>query len=153
MCYNEEKGVEKMEKKLVEEFKAACREYFSRVSLSSLRVYGRSLQLQKPTTKNKNELIEDILSVLIGEVVPKRNNTGAPIKDFYLNEQIIEDINEFREKFFGTELPVLPPIVTQEEQEETPSITKIQFVLNFNDLTYEQKEKLKIFLDSLTTVY
>ena len=70
-----------MEEEKIVQFKEACRNYFQKVSLNALRSYGRFIGLQKPTTQKKQEVIEDIIKMLCGEIKPDRNGQGAPVKE------------------------------------------------------------------------
>ena len=82
-------------------FKEVCAQYLNRQSLVDLRSYGRFLNLPRPTDFKKTELIGEILSVLCGEKNPQRTKRGAPIKNNYLNADILEKIEEIKSKTLG----------------------------------------------------
>ena len=148
-----------MKERRVEEFKAACREYLESVSLHLLRIYGRALQMKKPTTMKKGELIEEILGVLSGEIVPQRNNKGAPIKYDHLDKKVIEKINALKVEYLGEEQPKSSASSEKEEIEKIKETKDsdikysscVQLVLNIMDLNNEQQDCLKAFLSSLVT--
>ena len=64
------------------EFKNACATYLSTLSVNSLRSYAREVGVAKPTTKKKQHLIEEILGIFSGDILPQpRATMGAPVKD------------------------------------------------------------------------
>lgn len=64
------------------EFKNACAIYLSTLSVNSLRSYAREVGVAKPTTKKKQQLIEEILGIFSGDILPQpRATMGAPVKD------------------------------------------------------------------------
>ncbi len=64
------------------EFKNTCAMYLSTLSVNSLRSYAREVGVAKPTTKKKQQLIEEILGIFSGEILPQpRATMGAPVKD------------------------------------------------------------------------
>lgn len=64
------------------EFKNTCGMYLSTLSVNSLRSYAREVGVAKPTTKKKQQLIEEILGIFSGEILPQPKATmGAPVKD------------------------------------------------------------------------
>ncbi|MBQ8394907.1 MAG: hypothetical protein IJX49_04975 [Clostridia bacterium] len=142
-----------MEERRVKEFKVACREYFSTVSLNFLRSYGRYLQLHNPTAINKKALIEEIVRVLCGESFPKRKSVGAPVKDDHVEMRILEKVAELKREYLGEEeIPFSAPLQKEEEgkkENETPCC--VQLVFNISDLTDEQKRLLNVFLASFQT--
>ncbi len=80
----------------VDEFKWKCREYLMRQGIAALRPYGRAIGVSEPTAKSKGVLIEDIISILAGEVEPKpRSSRGAPIKDDHVDPSIYSKIKEY----------------------------------------------------------
>ena len=80
------------------EYKYACIEFLSNFALNSLRSYGRSIGVSNPTKdKKKNVLIEEIVAVLAGEVMPQSPSTrGAPIKNDFIDPKITEGLKQIR---------------------------------------------------------
>ena len=143
-----------MENKNVEEFRLACKEYFSSLSVSALRAYGVFLCLRKPSTLNKTELIAELIAVLCGEITPQRVLRGAPLKNKYLDPSIVESVESLKKHFLEgeEEEPVLQqqgeePSLPPQPQPIPPAIVKIE--LNMESLSQEQKELLGALLKAL----
>ena len=84
-----------MTRKNVKEFKLACKEFLTSYSLHGLRPYGREVGVHGPTKKDKDALIEAIVSILAGELAPEpRSKRGAPVKDDTVDPKIYEYIGE-----------------------------------------------------------
>ncbi len=80
------------------------REYFSTLSLSDLRTFGRFQGVRAATQLKKEALIEEIVNVLTGKTQPVFPKTegkpvGAPPKNFVINPDIMPMIEEIRRKF------------------------------------------------------
>ncbi|MBE7079203.1 MAG: hypothetical protein E7380_05035 [Clostridiales bacterium] len=141
-----------MRNKNVEEFRLACKEYFSSLSVSALRAYGVFLCLRKPSTLNKTELIAELIAVLCGEITPQRVLRGAPLKNKYLDPSIVESVESLKKHFLEEEEPVLQqqgeePVLPPQPQPIPPAIVKIE--LNMESLSQEQKELLGALLKAL----
>ena len=82
----------------IREYKYACKEFLSGFALNALRSYGREIGLNNPTKdKKKNVLIEEIVAVLAGEVLPVIPSTrGAPVKNDFIDPKIYEGIRQIR---------------------------------------------------------
>ena len=82
----------------VKEYKYACKEFLSSFALNALRSYARSIGVCNPTKdKKKNVLIEEIVAVLAGEVLPQMPSTrGAPVKNDFVDPKLIEGMKEIR---------------------------------------------------------
>ena len=80
------------------EYKYACREFLSGFALNALRSYGREIGVSNPTKdKKKNVLIDEIVAVLAGEVLPTMPSTrGAPVKNDFTDPKIQEGIKQIR---------------------------------------------------------
>ncbi len=130
--------------KSVEEFRLACKEYFSSLSVSTLRAYGAFLRLKKPSTLNKTELIAELIAVLCGEITPQRGLQGAPLKNKYLDPSILERVESFKKQFLEGEepAPVLP-------SDDSPSPAVVKIELNMERLTQEQKRLVGELLSKL----
>lgn len=78
-------------------FKDACAKCLDAYALMSLRSYAREIGVDKPTKKQKGELIAEIVSVLAGEKEPvQRTTRGAPVKDDFVDPQITAAINKLQ---------------------------------------------------------
>ena len=88
-----------------DEFKRECKEFLSKFSLYSLRSYARDIGVVNPTKdKKKNVLIEEILLVLSGEVMPQAPSAlGAPVKNNLVDPKIQEGIDYIRRRHSGDE--------------------------------------------------
>ena len=153
-----------MNTKNIADFKKECTSYLCHKSVEVLRAYGRSIGMQKPTTLNKQDLICAILATICGELPPNRNQKGAPVKNNFLDEHIVDDMERFQEKYgIGTrqnldtqppltapckqELAALSPEIVKEVQKESP--VTLHLTVDYSNLTDVQKEKLKEFLDCI----
>ena len=123
--------------------KEEYRMYLQTLSLDDLRCYGRFLQLQSPTKLRKKELIETIILVLCGELTPKRNRRGAPIKNNHCDPKIHDTLKQISN---GT-LPALNK--NQNEEFTYPKSVNLSITINPATLTEEQKKKLSAFILSL----
>ncbi len=80
-----------------QQFKMAMQAYLSsaEVSIGDLRAYGRVIGVDKPTTKVKSELIEEITLVLLGELAPvSQSSRGAPVKNNFVKPTVLNTINQ-----------------------------------------------------------
>jgi len=143
--------MEKEEKKKAY-FKELCFEYLIQLSLVDLRAYGRFLKLPRPTYLKKEELINEILSVLCGEKNPTRTQRGAPIKNNWFSTEIPSVIEKLKRKAFGEELNLIQKKKTKREKEKI-SIQRnsvlLQFSIAVEKLNHRQKQLLNDFLNSL----
>ena len=117
--------------KNVEEFKCKCREYLSTLSLDTLRVIGRKVNVHAPTqNKNKPVLIELILGVLAGEILPApRSNRGKPVIDDYIKPEILNDLKDIYESHVVApekEIEEVDIITRLKEVKENPHILKVE---------------------------
>ena len=128
------------------DFKTRCRQYLSTCSLGDLRCYGRTLNLPYPTRLKKQELIDTIIGCIIGEEIYQRNNRGAPIKNHHFPPEIADTLNALKEEILGLSS------VAKEHKTEPLSVKEpvtLQLSIIVDQLTEEQKQLLKNFLDSL----
>ena len=138
----------------VEQFKEICRYYFSTLPLASVQAYGRDLGLCRPTGMKKADLIEEILKVLCGGEVEPRNARGAPIKN--TNSGTIAQEIEALQKKYLSEILDKQTTVVKEQKEPAPALVaeriiceSAQIVIQFSDLTKEQKKLFMKFLKSV----
>ncbi len=86
-----------VDEKNIKLFSLQCRDFLDRFSISELRAYGRSVGVSRATAKKKEDLIDDIIRIFIGELAPiERSRLGAPIKNDYVNIRIVETVNAYR---------------------------------------------------------
>ena len=85
----------------VNEYKYACRDFLSGFALNALRSYGREIGVCNPTKdKKKNVLIDEIVAVLAGEVMPMMPSTrGAPVKNDFVDPKLSEGIEKIRKQY------------------------------------------------------
>lgn len=86
-----------------EEFISACQGFLEGFGIQTLRSYAREVGVFNPTKeKNKAQLIEEIIKVLIGEVTPRApSRCGAPVKNNFVDPQVQAGINVLRQRFLA----------------------------------------------------
>lgn len=133
-------------------FKELCKAYFQEISLEDLRRYGRHLELQKPTTLKKEDLINEILLVICDEKKPSRNLRGAPIKNTSFLPEIPLQIEKFREEIFGISYNIENTTINKNKNKENffNNLVVLNLSLSINELTKEQKQLTLKLLESLT---
>lgn len=143
-------------------FKIKCLECLSSFNVHKLRAYGRYLQLPKPSTIKKDELLNQIISVLCGEDTPERNKRGAPIKNDDFPPEILDKISKLQRKYFPesfvaqpepepepvTNLREMLPLYLKENR-LLPKTLELTLSLDVDKLNGNQKELLFLFLQSL----
>ncbi len=94
-------------KENMQKFQYACRIYLSTLGIGDLRNYGREIGVARPTAKNKERLISDVIGILSGDLLPVPvSKQGAPVKNDRVDERIPKKISQFRQQFFEEELRV-----------------------------------------------
>ncbi len=89
-----------MNENAVKEFKIACANYLRTVSLNDLRAYARMLNFTDPTKLKKGDLLQSIVAVSAGEMIPAgRNNRGAPVKNNYVPPKLIETVENLKRRY------------------------------------------------------
>lgn len=83
----------------IEKFKLAATAYLHNRGLGSLRGYGRYIGLERPTTMKKQPLVEEIVAVLCGEKTPQRTRRGAPIKNRFVDENDLREIERLQREY------------------------------------------------------
>lgn len=79
------------------QLKNAYRVYLSTLSIGVLRSLGRQIGVYKSTVKKKEELVEQIVAIETGELLPARQSSrGAPVKDSYVDPRIFERLEEIK---------------------------------------------------------
>lgn len=89
-----------MDDKALLEFKYSLKGYLSTLDIGNLRAYGRNVGVFNPTKKKKDDLIEDIILILSGQLAPsKPSKLGAPVKSNFVDPKIIEVIEGYCTKY------------------------------------------------------
>lgn len=89
------------------QFKLRCKAYLSQLDINRLRAYGRSIGVESPTKKNKEELIDEIIAILSGELAPvKQSNRGAPVKNDQVDQRIPAKIEEIKADCFKNDVMI-----------------------------------------------
>ena len=134
-----------MDKKL---FKEKCEQYLFRQSIMDLRAYGRYLNLLAPTTLKKEALIKEIIQVICGEIVPQRSKRGAPIKNSYVEPQIIEEVEKLKKEYgFDETEEIIFDKISKIKEKDSNFVLQINF--SIENLSLDQKRFLNSFLNSL----
>lgn len=82
-------------------FKSSCKDYLASLGITDLRAYGRDVGVERPTTKKKEELVEEITAILAGELSSiDRSTRGAPVKNDFVDPRIPERIEEIKRTCF-----------------------------------------------------
>lgn len=85
------------------EFKNACYKYLMKYSMFSLRQYGRFLGLKNLSEKNREELLDNLVGIVCGEILPDQTLKGKPVKNKNLGEEtilpIIKTISELKQEY------------------------------------------------------
>lgn len=118
----------------VKKFKIECEKFLLGCSITDLRAYGRYLQFRNPTTYNKPELVQVIISVLCGEIESQRNKRGAPIKNAHVDPKIIETIERLKAKYFyGAEVKSEEQTNNASNEPTAPTSFEIRFLDSANE--------------------
>ncbi len=81
------------------EAETAYREYFEKLSLTTLRTVGRKYGTPQSTSVSKELLIDALIDILTGKGDPKpRSRRGAPPKETYIDPAILEQIETIRQR-------------------------------------------------------
>lgn len=130
---------------MLEEFKSDCRAYLFRQSIPVLRAYGASLGLKYPIKTKKKLLIEDIVALLCGEIMPTKSGQDTFIQSDSLNPKFLKHMDKLITQYFNGERLTN----TDKKTEEENSSNNIKITLNLSNLTTHQVEKLTGFLKTL----
>lgn len=86
-------------------FKEEGLAFLDGASLSNLRAYGREVGVERPTKKNKEELMADIVAVFTGEVAPcEISRLGAPVKNNNVDARIVARMDELKKKYLANDI-------------------------------------------------
>lgn len=151
-----------VDEKNIKLFSLQCRDFLDRFGISELRAYGRSVGVSRATAKKKEDLIDDIIRIFIGELQPiERSRLGAPIKNDYVNLRIVETVNAYRYAYL-TDVQDAPLVLDQEGSPEPidwatmlrESQRKEHSTLEAGDCLDEEMEggKRKVYLGQLQTL-
>ena len=161
--YKEKKGMETREERLAR-FKTVSSIFLYTMSSKELQIYGRMLQLKDPTRMKKREIVQAIIGVYCGEIVPeKRSKKGAPIKNVFVNPIIAEKMEAYKKNILHSEeeaeneseqsLIEEDQSLLEEEQplskKEEASPVTVKLEVRPSALTTEQRQLFNDFLNSL----
>lgn len=110
--------------------------------LSVLRTYGREVGVSRATDKQKEVLIQDILAVHCGDLVPTRTNRGAPVKNNVSSPMLKKAMDELFHKY---------GVVTKEEVPEfdfakaLSEFRQLPKVIELHDSAYDERERKENF--------
>jgi len=115
----------------MQRFKLECKNYLLTLGIGDLRSYGRYVGVERPTTKNKEDLIDAIISVLAGEVPPVPcSKLGAPVINKRFDPKIVETIEELR--LFHSNQIVFPMVPNPNAEVELPPDES--FIQRYNEM-------------------
>lgn len=90
--------------KTVSELKIEYKNYLDTLGIGSLRSLGRHVGVSKSTEKKKDNLIDLIIAVLVGELAPvPQTKRGAPVKAEEVSPKILLKLEEIREASLAPE--------------------------------------------------
>ncbi len=88
----------------MKQYANACRAYLSSLGIGDLRNFGREIGVSRPTAKKKEDLVEDIVGILTGELTPiSISKQGAPVKNDRVDERIPAKIRQIELEYFPEE--------------------------------------------------
>ncbi len=89
--------------KEIEKFTKACTLFLETLCIGDLRAYGRDLGVARPTLMKKEELVDSIIGILTGRLLPiDVSAQGAPVKNDYVDTRIPEKMELLRQSFMPT---------------------------------------------------
>ncbi len=94
----------------MKQFQSACRLYLNSLGIMDLRNYGRDIGVARPTAKKKEDLIEAIIGVFTGELLPiPVSKHGAPVKNDRVDERIPAKMQSLKAEFFANDVMIEIP--------------------------------------------
>ena len=116
-----------MRAQAIKEFKYECTAFLSALGIVKLRPYARYIGVDSPTKEKKKEvLIEEIVLVLTGEVEPTWSNRGAPVKNNYVDPEIIETVEKLRSQYLNAPKDVYDFTKQYKEIKENPFVLRVE---------------------------
>lgn len=109
-----------MSSEKIERYKLKCKDYLVTIDIHRLRAYGRSIGVDRPAAKNKEDLIEDILAILAFELAPvERSKRGAPVKNDVVDDRIPAKMAEIKAECFAGDVMIdIPKFDLKKEYNE-----------------------------------
>lgn len=123
------------------EYKFKCREYLSAQGIDVLRPYARLVGVAQPTTKKKRDLIEGIISVLVGELAPEYSNRGAPLKNNYVPPEMLDKIQRLQNEYAYSSDVVATSEFTEQYREFIKNNKSVLYFESNNASEIEEREK------------
>lgn len=138
-----------MRAQAIKEFKYECTAFLSTLGIVKLRPYARYIGVDSPTKEKKKEvLIEEILLVLTGEVEPTWSNRGAPVKNNYVDPEIIETVEKLRSQYLNGSKDVYDFTKQYKEIKENPFVLRVEDP----DMQKEDGHTREIYRGQLTSI-
>ncbi len=110
----------KNHKEKMQQFRRVVRLYLATFGIGDLRCYGRDIGVARPTAKKKEDLIEEIIAVLTGQIAPiPISKQGAPVKSDRVDERIPARIEDLKREFFANSI-----IMDLDDEDEFQTIEK-----------------------------
>ncbi len=129
----------------MKQFRNACKLYLTSLSIGALRSYGRSIGVARPTDKKKEDLIEAIIGVFTGELLPiPISKHGAPVKNDRVDERIPLRMEALKAEFFTNDVMIEVPEF--DFQKEYAAMMENQKPLRLNDPKVEEEKTSKAVL-------
>lgn len=86
-----------MGEKAMEQLTKDCKAFLSQENVHVLRPYARGIGVNEPTKKKKEELIEQIIGVLGGTIVPVEvSKRGAPVKNKFVPPEFLAKMHDIK---------------------------------------------------------
>ena len=96
----------------------------------------------------KEALIKEIIQAICGEIVPQRSKRGAPIKNSYVEPQIIEEVEKLKKEYgFDETEEIFFDKISKIKEKDSNFVLQINF--SIENLSLDQKRSLNSFLNSL----
>ena len=131
------------------QFKSLSEVALFQCDIGVLRAYARRVGVEKPTTKKKMQLVNEIVAILLGEKTPiEQSKRGAPVKNSKADMDLIHEMEEIRRRCFGDE-----PVEFSSEQVKQVLSTKGDTLNAFDsEVDWENREDLDYYEGQLQTL-
>ncbi len=91
----------------IQQFQTACQAYLNTLGITDLRNYGREVGVARPTAKNKETLVSEIIAILSGELAPiPVSRQGAPVKNDRVDERVPAKIMQLKRDYLDNRVGV-----------------------------------------------
>ncbi len=121
-------------KETILRFQKTCRQFLFTLGLGDLRNYGREMGVARPTARKKEDLIEEIILILSGELKPiPVSRQGAPVKNKKVDIRIPKRIAEIQREFFGVDGADSPVLLARAKKEPPYEGVVLRFAENADE--------------------